>query len=117
MFGVASLWLEMVVRAHNVTARAPACACSLNTAIELQIQPRRRLQARSTRYPLRRTTSDISAASTTQRDTMWDDEDNNPYGSFARHGSNSSDVPGLASPAARKDLTMHPAYIYCRRLM
>ena len=33
---------------------------------------------------------------------MWDDEDNNPYGSFARHDSNSSDVPGLASPAARK---------------
>ncbi|KAF2026959.1 sorting nexin-like protein-41 [Setomelanomma holmii] len=31
---------------------------------------------------------------------MWDDEDNNPYGSFARHDSNSSDVPGLASPAA-----------------
>lgn len=33
---------------------------------------------------------------------MWDDEDNNPYGSFARHDSNSSDVPGLASPGARK---------------
>ncbi|KAF2270319.1 hypothetical protein CC78DRAFT_528794 [Lojkania enalia] len=31
---------------------------------------------------------------------MWDDEDNNPYGSFARHDSNSSDVPGLGSPAA-----------------
>ncbi|KAH7408638.1 sorting nexin-like protein-41 [Phaeosphaeria sp. MPI-PUGE-AT-0046c] len=31
---------------------------------------------------------------------MWDDEDNNPYGSFARHDSNSSEVPGLASPAA-----------------
>ncbi|OAK97238.1 sorting nexin-41 [Phaeosphaeriaceae sp. SRC1lsM3a] len=31
---------------------------------------------------------------------MWDDEDNNPYGSFARHDSNSSDVPGLASPTA-----------------
>lgn len=34
--------------------------------------------------------------------TMWDDEDNNPYGSFARHDSNSSDVPGLASPGACK---------------
>lgn len=34
---------------------------------------------------------------------MWDDEDNNPYGSFARHDSNSSDVPGLASPAAGID--------------
>ncbi|PSN74124.1 hypothetical protein BS50DRAFT_8480 [Corynespora cassiicola Philippines] len=31
---------------------------------------------------------------------MWDDEDNNPYGSFARHDSNSSDVPGLTSPGA-----------------
>ncbi|KAF2191516.1 sorting nexin-like protein-41 [Zopfia rhizophila CBS 207.26] len=31
---------------------------------------------------------------------MWDDEDNNPYGSFARHDSNSSDVPGLGSPGA-----------------
>ncbi|OAL48286.1 hypothetical protein IQ07DRAFT_95413 [Pyrenochaeta sp. DS3sAY3a] len=31
---------------------------------------------------------------------MWDDEDNNPYGSFARHDSNAADVPGLASPAA-----------------
>ncbi|KAF2742858.1 hypothetical protein M011DRAFT_432313 [Sporormia fimetaria CBS 119925] len=31
---------------------------------------------------------------------MWDDEDNNPYGSFARHDSNTSDVPGLASPSA-----------------
>ncbi|KAJ4334467.1 Sorting nexin, cytoplasm-to-vacuole targeting pathway/endosomal sorting [Ascochyta clinopodiicola] len=31
---------------------------------------------------------------------MWDDEDNNPYGSFARHDSNTSDVSGLASPAA-----------------
>ncbi|KZM23547.1 Sorting nexin, cytoplasm-to-vacuole targeting pathway/endosomal sorting [Ascochyta rabiei] len=31
---------------------------------------------------------------------MWDDEDNNPYGSFARHDSNTSDVTGLASPAA-----------------
>ncbi|KAF2106943.1 sorting nexin-like protein-41 [Lophiotrema nucula] len=31
---------------------------------------------------------------------MWDDEDNNPYGSFARHESNSSDVPGLGSPGA-----------------
>lgn len=29
---------------------------------------------------------------------MWDDEDNNPYGSFARHDSTSSDAPGLASP-------------------
>ncbi|KAF2015267.1 sorting nexin-like protein-41 [Aaosphaeria arxii CBS 175.79] len=31
---------------------------------------------------------------------MWDDEDNNPYGSFARHDSNASDVPGLGSPGA-----------------
>ncbi|KAK7181654.1 sorting nexin-41 [Paraphaeosphaeria sporulosa] len=31
---------------------------------------------------------------------MWDDEDNNPYGSFARHDSNSNEVPGLASPGA-----------------
>ncbi|KAF2864753.1 hypothetical protein BDV95DRAFT_588412 [Massariosphaeria phaeospora] len=31
---------------------------------------------------------------------MWDDEDNNPYGSFARHDSNSSEAPGLASPSA-----------------
>ncbi|EUC38280.1 hypothetical protein COCVIDRAFT_22580 [Bipolaris victoriae FI3] len=31
---------------------------------------------------------------------MWDDEDNNPYGSFARHDSNASDIPGLASPTA-----------------
>jgi len=38
---------------------------------------------------------------------MWDDEDNNPYGSFARHDSNTSDIPGLASPAARKAST-HP---------
>jgi hypothetical protein len=35
---------------------------------------------------------------------MWDDEDNNPYGSFARHDSNTSDVTGLASPTARKAL-------------
>jgi hypothetical protein len=42
------------------------------------------------------------------KDRMWDDEDNNPYGSFARHDSNSSDVPGLASPTARK---MHMAYL------
>jgi hypothetical protein len=32
---------------------------------------------------------------------MWDDEDNNPYGSFARHDS-SNDPSGLASPTARK---------------
>lgn len=31
---------------------------------------------------------------------MWDDEDNNPYGSFARHDSSTADGPGLASPAA-----------------
>ncbi|KAF2201141.1 putative autophagy protein Atg20 [Delitschia confertaspora ATCC 74209] len=31
---------------------------------------------------------------------MWDDEDNNPYGSFARHDSNSSDPAGLGSPGA-----------------
>ncbi|KAF2003119.1 hypothetical protein P154DRAFT_487503 [Amniculicola lignicola CBS 123094] len=31
---------------------------------------------------------------------MWDDEDNNPYGSFARHDSNASDVPGVGSPGA-----------------
>lgn len=31
---------------------------------------------------------------------MWDDEDNNPYGSFARHDSNSNEVPGLSSPGA-----------------
>ncbi|CAI6334385.1 unnamed protein product [Periconia digitata] len=31
---------------------------------------------------------------------MWDDEDNNPYGSFARHDSNSSHVPGLSSPSS-----------------
>ncbi|KAF1964181.1 hypothetical protein BU23DRAFT_562153 [Bimuria novae-zelandiae CBS 107.79] len=31
---------------------------------------------------------------------MWDDEDNNPYGSFARHDSNSNQVPGLPSPEA-----------------
>ncbi|KAF1831463.1 hypothetical protein BDW02DRAFT_505241 [Decorospora gaudefroyi] len=31
---------------------------------------------------------------------MWDDEDNNPYGSFARHDSNTSGGPGLASPDA-----------------
>ncbi|KAF2677885.1 sorting nexin-like protein-41 [Lentithecium fluviatile CBS 122367] len=31
---------------------------------------------------------------------MWDDEDNNPYGSFARHDSNASEVPGLTSPGA-----------------
>ncbi|KAF2477594.1 sorting nexin-like protein-41 [Lindgomyces ingoldianus] len=37
---------------------------------------------------------------------MWDDEDNNPYGSFARHDSNTSDVPGLVSPSA---LPYHPA--------
>ncbi|KAL6702580.1 Sorting nexin, cytoplasm-to-vacuole targeting pathway/endosomal sorting [Coniothyrium glycines] len=30
---------------------------------------------------------------------MWDDEDNNPYGSFARHDSSTLDGPGLASPA------------------
>ena len=33
---------------------------------------------------------------------MWDDEDNNPYGSFARHDSSTNDPPGLASPTARK---------------
>jgi hypothetical protein len=38
---------------------------------------------------------------------MWDDEDNNPYGSFARHDSNASDAPGLASPTARKTLKKH----------
>ncbi|KAF9737693.1 Sorting nexin-41 [Paraphaeosphaeria minitans] len=31
---------------------------------------------------------------------MWDDEDNNPYGSFARRDSTSNEVPGLASPGA-----------------
>ncbi|KAF2634737.1 hypothetical protein P280DRAFT_502253 [Massarina eburnea CBS 473.64] len=31
---------------------------------------------------------------------MWDDEDNNPYGSFARHDSNSDHVPGLSSPGS-----------------
>lgn len=39
---------------------------------------------------------------------MWDDEDNNPYGSFARHDSNSSDVPGLGSPGACKATIPHP---------
>ena len=42
---------------------------------------------------------------TTTTADMWDDEDNNPYGSFARHDSNTSDTPGLASPAARKAST------------
>jgi len=27
---------------------------------------------------------------------MWDDEDNNPYGSFNRRNSDESDVPGMA---------------------
>ncbi|KAF1961688.1 hypothetical protein CC80DRAFT_488129 [Byssothecium circinans] len=31
---------------------------------------------------------------------MWDDEDNNPYGSFARQDSNSDHVPGLSSPGS-----------------
>jgi hypothetical protein len=39
---------------------------------------------------------------------MWDDEDNNPYGSFARHDSNASDVPGLTSPGACT--TPHPTH-------
>jgi hypothetical protein len=38
---------------------------------------------------------------------MWDDEDNNPYGSFARHDSNTSDVTGLASPTACEDSRMN----------
>jgi hypothetical protein len=38
----------------------------------------------------------------TPKSAMWDDEDNNPYGSFARHDSSASDVAGLASPAPRK---------------
>ena len=33
---------------------------------------------------------------------MWDDEDNNPYGSFARHDSNDNHVPGMDSPGACK---------------
>jgi hypothetical protein len=47
----------------------------------------------------------LSLSASSERDDytdMWDDEDNNPYGSFARHDSNTSDSPGLASPAARK---------------
>jgi hypothetical protein len=37
---------------------------------------------------------------------MWDDEDNNPYGSFARHDSNDTDhVPGLPSPAVYRPAT------------
>ncbi|KAF2714649.1 hypothetical protein K504DRAFT_456843 [Pleomassaria siparia CBS 279.74] len=39
---------------------------------------------------------------------MWDDEDNNPYGSFARHDSNASDVPGLTSPGALPYRPMTP---------
>jgi hypothetical protein len=42
---------------------------------------------------------------------MWDDEDNNPYGSFARHDSNASDAPGLASPTARKTLEKHSEHV------
>lgn len=38
---------------------------------------------------------------------MWDDEDNNPYGSFARHDSNPNEVPGLASPGACKPCGKH----------
>jgi len=29
------------------------------------------------------------------RPEMWDDEDNNPYGSFNRRNSEESDVPGM----------------------
>lgn len=32
---------------------------------------------------------------------MWNDEDNNPYGSFDRHNSNTSDVPNTGSDDAR----------------
>ena len=43
---------------------------------------------------------------------MWDDEDNNPYGSFARHDSNSSDVGGLASPGACMFSEIIPCFSY-----
>jgi hypothetical protein len=48
---------------------------------------------------------------------MWDDEDNNPYGSFARHDSNASDVPGLASPTQRKTAMRYPEQHHGRELM
>lgn len=50
------------------------------------------------------------------RIAMWDDEDNNPYGSFARHDSNSSDAPGLASPTACKASMMLPSNVQCAEL-
>jgi hypothetical protein len=38
---------------------------------------------------------------------MWDDEDNNPYGSFARHDANANDGAGLPPPGARKPCETH----------
>jgi hypothetical protein len=43
---------------------------------------------------------------------MWDDEDNNPYGSFARHDANPHDEPGPPSPAACKPCEP-PARVAC----
>jgi hypothetical protein len=47
---------------------------------------------------------------------MWDDEDNNPYGSFARHDS-SNDPSGLASPTARKLPSSPAPPALCHRLV
>jgi hypothetical protein len=47
---------------------------------------------------------------------MWDDEDNNPYGSFARHDS-SNDPSGLASPTARKLPSSPATQALCHRLV
>jgi len=39
---------------------------------------------------------------------MWDDEDNNPYGSFTRRDSETSDVP---SPNRRPSLPSLPSTV------
>jgi hypothetical protein len=42
----------------------------------------------------------ISLTSVEQLGAMWDDEDNNPYGSFNRRDSEASDAPGIPPPSA-----------------
>lgn len=46
----------------------------------------------------------LSPAAATRPNAMWDDEDNNPYGSFHRRDSETSDI---ASPTERESPSLY----------
>jgi hypothetical protein len=102
------LWLS--ARTINVTEDRSCrmCVMEASTPSKLENQPGHALTLILHSLPRPADHAKHSRSYNQQtNNTMWDDEDNNPYGSFARHDSNASDGPGLASPAARKTSTTY----------